>query len=104
MARYEKTIATKDYVVSILLPGTPTSVRDLLPSSIQVHINGLIDGNDILDGYIVSPNGFEVTRNHDDAAIETIPANERYLCPMENWIDNVLVKGSGNAIVRILYN
>jgi len=104
MARYEKTIATKDFVVSILLTSTPTSVRDLLPSSIQEQINNLISSSDILDGYIVGPNGFDVTRDHPDAAIETIPANERYLCPMENWIDHVIVSGAGSAVVRILYN
>jgi hypothetical protein len=64
----------------------------------------MISSLDILDGYIVSTSAFIVSRAHPDAGTEVVAANEKYLCPMENWIQKVLVGGSGTATVRILYN
>lgn len=104
MARYEKTIATGDFVFNIALPGSPTLVVDLLPSSATQRITNLLSSLDILDGYITCASSFTVSRTHEDAGTETVAANEKYLCPMENWINQVLVSGSGTATIRILFN
>jgi hypothetical protein len=105
MARYEKTIAGKDYLFAITIPNDVfTTVYDCLDSTAQQMIDGAYAENNIVDGYVVCYTAiFSTSRVHGDAGIDIVAISEKYLCPMEFWVKYVTLKAATPtaAVVRI---
>lgn len=106
MARYEKTIATSDYLFAITIPTSYASVYSLLSPGDKAIIDAT-NTTDILDGYVVSYAGsFTTNRTNTGTGEETVQQNEKYGFPFENWLAKVNLKSGSNivAVVRVFVN
>jgi hypothetical protein len=117
---YEKTVAAIQKIYQINFQATPTKVVDLLSPQDKEEYLAILGGvgnyptnpihnirdnyrRIVVDGYIISTSPFYASTKIGGAQ-EPVPANVQYTSPVVFWLENLLVSGSGSAIIRIFFS